>query len=287
MCIRDRLKTIQVLTGALVNIIVFHNLNSDCDKGIQNRDGLLFFIITGIGFGSVQGTLGTFSFERPIYLRERMNKSYAVGPYFWSKSFGEIPLYIIWALIQSKVIYFVIGLNDNNFVEKFFIFYLTLFACYFAGSAYGLFLSTLIPKLEVAAALTPVLLIPLMAFGGFFVNNNNLAFYLKPFEYISLWKYGFQSLEINEFTDLSPELLDCPLRPYPRNHLQEQNFQEGLWTNIYALLALGIFWRVASYISLIFISKPKKPNLSLPKNADQEAKVNYNLVQEEEKNNYN
>ena len=76
-------------------------------------------------------------------------------------------------------------------MEKFIVFYLTLLCCYLAGSAYGLFLSSVIPKFEVATALTPVLLIPLMAFGGFFVNGNNLAVYLKPFEYISLWKYGY------------------------------------------------------------------------------------------------
>jgi hypothetical protein len=41
---------------------------------------------------------------------------------------------------------------------------------YWAGASYGLFLSVMIPKMELAMALVPVLIIPLMVLGGFFVN---------------------------------------------------------------------------------------------------------------------
>jgi predicted DNA repair protein MutK len=45
---------------------------------------------------------------------------------------------------------------------------------YLAGGAYGLFLSVVIPNIELAMALVPVLLIPLMVMGGFFINVNSI-----------------------------------------------------------------------------------------------------------------
>jgi len=50
---------------------------------------------------------------------------------------------------------------------------------YFAGASYGLFLSVVIPKMELAMALVPVLVIPLMVMGGFFVNVNTIPVWLR------------------------------------------------------------------------------------------------------------
>lgn len=45
--------------------------------------------------------------------------------------------------------------------------------------------------------------------------------------------------------------------PHPIDPLKEKDFNEGLWLNIFALIALGLFWRTMSYISMYYISKPK------------------------------
>ncbi len=63
----------------------------------------------------------------------------------------------------------MIGLNDYS-IDKFFWLNLVCILTYWAGASYGLFLSVLIPKMELAMALVPVLVIPLMIMGGFFVN---------------------------------------------------------------------------------------------------------------------
>ena len=36
--------------------------------------------------------------------------------------------------------------------------------------------------------------IQLSVFAGFFVNQNNIPDFLKPFQYISIFKYGYQAL---------------------------------------------------------------------------------------------
>jgi len=62
---------------------------------------------------------------------------------------------------------------------------------FFYGTSYGLIISVAIPKLEVAMALLPITIIPLMVLGGYFVNSNNIPKFLIWIEYISMFKYSF------------------------------------------------------------------------------------------------
>jgi len=53
----------------------------------------------------------------------------------------------------------------------------------------------------VAVTLTPVLIVPFMLFAGFFVATSSIPVWLREFEYISIYKYGYQALMQNEFTN--------------------------------------------------------------------------------------
>lgn len=92
--------------------------------------------------------------------------------------------------ITVAIVYFSIGLNNDSW-EKFPMCILIANDVFWAGAAYGMLISIAIPKIEVAVALTPVLIIPLMIMGGFFVSTDNIPYYFYPFEYISMFKYGF------------------------------------------------------------------------------------------------
>ena len=54
----------------------------------------------------------------------------------------------------------------------------------------------------MAVTLTPVLIIPFMLFAGFFVNQDNIPWFLIEFQYLSIFKYGYQALFLNEYEDL-------------------------------------------------------------------------------------
>lgn len=70
---------------------------------------------------------------------------------------------------------------------------------YNAATGYSLIISALIADKQLAVTLTPVLIIPFMLFAGFFVNQNNIPIYLIEFQYLSIFKYGYQALMLNEF----------------------------------------------------------------------------------------
>jgi ABC-type multidrug transport system permease subunit len=67
---------------------------------------------------------------------------------------------------------------------------------WFAGSGYGLFLSTIFPSLEIAMALVPILIIPFFVLAGFFVQQSSIPIWLIEFEYLSVFKWIFQALAI-------------------------------------------------------------------------------------------
>ena len=63
--------------------------------------------------------LSLVSGERPIFIRERLNKTYATSAYFWAKAAAELPVLLALPTILVAVSYYVIGLNNPAY--KFFI----------------------------------------------------------------------------------------------------------------------------------------------------------------------
>lgn len=256
-----KLKFIQNIVFAVVIMILWNNISNGL-TGIQDRNGVLFMLATTSSFGSIQGSLGTFSLERPVFIRERLSKAYRTSAYFWGRSFSEIPFLIIYPLLLISLVYWVIGLNTYE-PTKYLICVACHILCWWAGSGFGLMLSTVIPKIEVAMALTPVLIVPLLAFAGFFVNQDKVPYFFYQFEYISPFKYTYQATSINEFTDL--HTLTC--HPNPRcDALKIANFNESLAVCVICLGAIGIGMRVLSYIGLVKISTPKAAKLLPPLN---------------------
>merc|ERR1711990_871869 len=77
---------------------------------------------------------------------------------------------------------------------------------YNASSGYSLIISASFSDKQLAVTLTPVLIIPFMLFAGFFVSTDNIPVFLKEFEYLSIFKYGYTALLVNQFESL---IADC------------------------------------------------------------------------------
>ena len=106
------------------------------------------------------------------------------------------------------------GTNSQYSVSTFYLFYspflivLTLFLIYNASSGYALILGTIFSDKQLAVTLTPVLIIPFMLFAGFFVNQDNIPKWLIEFQYLSIFKYGYQALMLNEYEGLTLECME-------------------------------------------------------------------------------
>jgi ATP-binding cassette subfamily G (WHITE) protein 1 len=165
---------------------------------------------------------------------------YTVSAYFFGKIISELPSCIIAPFLHSVIVYYGVGLNDNT-VWKFPIHYLIEFLSYMSGLAYTLIISVGFSDKKLAVSLIPALLAPFMLLSGFFVNSNRTPFWLMPFNYVSFYRYSFQAMMINEYSD---QLLEC--QEIPPNHmgrcdpLGDFNSPEGLWESLAYLTVLII-----------------------------------------------
>ena len=150
-----------------------------------------------ITMNAIQNVILIFPDERPVFLREVNNNMYKVGPYFWAKVSSELPFSIMMPSVFGCIVYWTVGLNPG--VGHFFTFLLTLILIYNASSGYSLIISASFANKQVAVTLTPVLIIPFMLFAGFFVASSSIPVWLREFEYLSIFKYGYQALMRNEF----------------------------------------------------------------------------------------
>lgn len=150
-----------------------------------------------IAFNAIQNVILIFPDERPVFLREVNNNMYSVSPYFWAKIISELPFSILTPCIFGTIVYFAIGYTPG--AAHFITFLLILVLIYNASSGYSLIISASFSDKQLAVTLTPVLIIPFMLFAGFFVSSDNIPVYLKVFEYLSIFKYGYQALMHNNF----------------------------------------------------------------------------------------
>lgn len=92
---------------------------------------------------------------------------------------------------------------------------------------------------------------------GFEVSSENYAPFLKPLEYISVFRYIFRIFITNEFTEVQPlncmNNLDLPCDPLNKNY----NFKENLWIWCLSLSLIFIFFTILGFIFMHKRSKMK------------------------------
>ena len=67
------------------------------------------------------------------------------------------------------------------------------------SSGFGLLLSTIFSDAGVVMALVPVLIIPFLLVGGFFVPLETVFGIYYPFEYLSMFRYGFEAIIYSQY----------------------------------------------------------------------------------------
>jgi len=123
--------------------------------------------------------------------------------------------------------------------------------------------AALIPKLETAMALVPVLIIPFMLLGGFFIPN--LPSFLNWAKYLSIFFYAFNACLILEFSgdqifycDGSHSILICSAHPGTVTFTGDEfltylSVSYGLELYLLSLIGIIVGFRVMAYFALRFV----------------------------------
>lgn len=194
-----------------------------------------------------------------MFLRERFSNTYTTWSYFWARSLANFPFELIYPTVPAIIVFYGVGLNNNS-DDNFPILLLIVNTLYFCAASYGLFYSAVIPKLEIAMALVPVLIIPFMMLSGFFRDLDQVSKIFYPLEFLSPFRYGYQACMLNEFNG----------KPY-KQKLEDLYIPDTLAVNLYVLLGIGLLLRIFAFIMMYFISNPKRPKIIEPTHADNKA----------------
>ncbi|KAF9344522.1 hypothetical protein BGX26_004274, partial [Mortierella sp. AD094] len=221
--------------------------------GFQNRAGSLFFMLALLGFSSISA-LGAFTDTRTLFIKERSNGYYPPMPFIISTLiFDLIPLRIVPAILLGCISYFMIGLSPV--VETFFKFLLILVLFNISTAMFCLVIAAGVRATGVASLASSIVMLFMMLFGGFMINSGNIPAALTWIQYLSMFKYGFEALAVNEVatTQLIDNIQGVAFNVPGSLILQKLfGFQlGGYWKNMIILIGFNIlfiviFWGIVS-----------------------------------------
>eukprot|EP01128_Nolandella_sp_AFSM9_P012768 TRINITY_DN95_c1_g1_i1.p1 TRINITY_DN95_c1_g1~~TRINITY_DN95_c1_g1_i1.p1 ORF type:complete len:782 (-),score=142.23 TRINITY_DN95_c1_g1_i1:59-2344(-) len=184
-----RARLLQSLFMALLAGLIYLRLAYD-QTGLSDRISGGFFIIISAMFGGINGPTYLFPAERGVYYREKAAGMYSGSMYFLAKVFTQLPVNLAAPAILATIGWWMIGFNDN--FGNFLIFLLVALLVNNLGFSLGLLLSTAILDPAMVQRVQPLILLPFMLFGGFFLSADSIPVYFQWIEYMSFVKYAFR-----------------------------------------------------------------------------------------------
>ncbi|OWM70345.1 hypothetical protein CDL15_Pgr004482 [Punica granatum] len=195
----NKVRSRMSIASAIIFGSVFWRMGRS-QTSIQDRMGLLQVAAINTAMAALTKTVGVFPKERVIVDRERAKGSYALSPYLLSKLLAEIPIGAAFPLMFGAVLYPMARLHPS--LSRFGKFCGIVTAESFAASAMGLTVGAMVPTTEAAMALGPSLMTVFIVFGGYYVNADNTPIIFRWIPRVSLIRWAFQGLCINEFKGL-------------------------------------------------------------------------------------
>ncbi|GFZ21462.1 ABC-2 type transporter family protein [Actinidia rufa] len=229
---------------------------------IQDRNGLLQVAAINTAMAALTKTGGVFPKERAIVDRERAKGSYALGPYLLSKLLAEIPIGAAFPLLFGTILYPMTRLHPT--LSRFGKFCGIVTVESFAASAMGLTVGAMVPTTEAALAVGPSLMTVFIVFGGYYVNPENTPIIFRWIPRVSLIRWAFQGLCINEFSGLQFDHQHSFDIQFGEQVLERLSFGGArIRDTVMAESRILLFWYFTTYL-LLEKNKPKYQQLEPP-----------------------
>ncbi|XP_010243793.1 PREDICTED: ABC transporter G family member 7 [Nelumbo nucifera] len=249
------------IASALIFGSVFWRMGRS-QTSIQDRMGLLQVAAINTAMAALTKTVGVFPKERAIVDRERAKGSYALGPYLLSKLLAEIPVGAAFPLLFGGILYPMAHLHPT--LSRFGKFCGIVTIESFAASAMGLTVGAMVPTTEAAMALGPSLMTVFIVFGGYYVNADNTPIIFRWIPRVSLIRWAFQGLCINEFRGLQFDHQHSFDIQTGEQALERLSFGEShIRETLVAQGRILLFWYCTTYL-LLERNKPKYQKLEPP-----------------------
>lgn len=244
----NRVRGTMSITSALIFGSIFWRMGRS-QTSVQDRMGLLQVAAINTAMSALTKTVNVFPKERSIVQREQAKGSYSLAPYLIAKLVAEAPVSAAFPLVFGAVVYPMTNLNPS--LERFLTFSGIVTAEAFAASAMGLTVGAIAPTTEAALALGPSLMTVFIVFGGYYVNSENTPAIFRWIPRVSLIRWAFQALSINEFKGLKFEAKNSFDLQDGEQVLERLSFSGSSVKNaINQEFRIALFWYWLTYVLL-------------------------------------
>ncbi|WKY00959.1 hypothetical protein Q1695_015177 [Nippostrongylus brasiliensis] len=226
-----KVKLIQTVICAIITGLVYFN-TPITPETIISINGVLFNHVRNLNFMFQFPAVPVITMELTIVLRENSNGAYSTTSYFIGKNLAELPQYIALPTLYNVFVYWM--------------------AAYAVAALFG--------STDVAMTFLPIFVIPMLAFGGFFITYDAIPSYFTWMSALSYFKYSYEGLAINEWeaVDRIPGCLNDSLLYYPNcpktgvEVLQQISFDStSKWFDVFVLLIMTVVIRFIAFGALL------------------------------------
>ncbi|XP_069178586.1 protein white isoform X2 [Procambarus clarkii] len=246
-----KVRFLQVMAIALLIGLIYWGQQLT-QEGITNINGALFLLLTNMTFQNVFGVVSTFCAQLPIFLREHFNGMYRADVYFLSKMLAETPFHITYPFAFVAIVYNMVGFT-GDYVNFFICAGIVVLVANCAIS-FGYMISCMAKNLSVALAISAPFIIPLMLFGGFFLNSGSTPSYLTWMKYLSWFSYGNEALLVNQWKEVENIACNKNQTCFPNGLavLSFLHYENGsIIYDVFCLLILSVAYRTVAFFALL------------------------------------
>ncbi|KAL6046864.1 ABC2 type transporter superfamily protein [Balamuthia mandrillaris] len=190
---------LQTIIMAILIGGVFFQIGDNLESTTR-RQPVLFFVCINQGIFGALILINSFPSERLIVLRERSSGMYSVSAYFLAKISIELLVQLIYPIIFSTIVYWMVGLQAD--AGKFIVFMLFMELCSLTATSLALMISTLCRTVSLAITMLPITMEVCRLFGGFFLPPAKLPSYFSWLDALSFVKYTYVGISLNELEGL-------------------------------------------------------------------------------------
>lgn len=250
----------RVLQALLVGSIlgtVYMKVGDDQGKvSLQTRLGFFAFSLSFLLSSTTEG-LPIFLQERRIFMRETLRGAYRVSSYVLANTIVFFPFLLMVGLLYSTPAYWLVGLRRD--IDGFVYFALVVWMVVLMSNSFTACCSALVPNFIMGTSIIAGLMGSFFLFSGYFIAQENIPRYWIFMHYLSLFKYPFESLMINEYGGkggskcLENVVGECVL--YGNEYLRQQGLKQSQkWSNLAVMLGFIFGYRVLCFSILWYKS---------------------------------
>ncbi|CAI2346937.1 unnamed protein product [Caenorhabditis sp. 36 PRJEB53466] len=246
-----------VATAILVGIVNWRTELSG--PTIQNLEGVMYNCARDMTFLFYFPSVNVITSELPIFLREHKSNIYSVEAYFLAKSLAELPQYTVLPMMYATIVYWMAGLTVSAHAFLVFVFvcvtltWVAVSVAYVGACIFG--------DEGLVVTFMPMFVLPMLVFGGFYINANNIPAYFRHISYVSWFKHGFEALEANQWNGIlsipgcsganstSSSNGYCPAAD-GAGILERRGIETPLFANVLVLFASFFVYRIIGMMAL-------------------------------------